>query len=170
MRDVDETSPVYHRVSRLHQLTRGALSEMRALLLELRPADLIEVSLPELMNFLLTALECRRTLEVDVGVDEVELTADAHLVFYRIAQEALRNITQHAEASGVSVRLSDGPTVELTIVDDGHGFDPVNVPKGHLGLAIMHERAESIGARLRISSSVGRGTTIRLSYQRPPAT
>jgi two-component system nitrate/nitrite sensor histidine kinase NarX len=59
--------------------------------------------------------------------------------------------------------------VELTIVDDGHGFDPVNVPKGHLGLAIMRERAESIGARLRISSSVGGGTTIRLSYQRPPA-
>jgi PAS domain S-box-containing protein len=170
MRDVDESSPAYHRISRLHQLTRGALAEMRALLLELRPADLIEVSLPELMNFLLTALECRRTLDLDVAVDDVELTPDAHLVFYRIAQEALRNVTQHAEASAVSVRLSDGPTVELAIVDDGHGFDAVSVPKGHLGLAIMRERAESIGARLRITSSVGRGTTIRLSHPRPAPT
>ncbi len=60
--DVEESSPLRHRVSRLHQLTRGAVSEMRALLLELRPSDLIEVRLADLVNFLLTALECRRRL------------------------------------------------------------------------------------------------------------
>ena len=75
LRDLDETSPLHHHVSRLHQLNRGALSEMRALLLELRPADLIEVSMPELIGFLLTALECRRTLQVDVTVDDVALDA-----------------------------------------------------------------------------------------------
>jgi nitrate/nitrite-specific signal transduction histidine kinase len=57
--------------------------------------------------------------------------------------------------------------VTLTIVDDGHGFDPTNVPKGHLGLAIMHERADSIGARLDVTSAQGDGTTVRLSYRRP---
>ena len=98
LREVDESSPLHHHVSRLHRLTRGALSEMRALLLELRPSDLIEVSLPDLIDFLLMALECRRTLQVDVSVDDVDLPPDAHLVFYRITQEALRNITHHAGA------------------------------------------------------------------------
>jgi len=167
LREVDTSSPLHHHVSRLHRLTRGALSEMRALLLELRPSDLIEVSLSDLIGFLLMALECRRTLEVDVSVDDVELTPDAHLVFYRITQETLRNITQHAGASAVSVQLTAGPDVTLTIVDDGHGFDPTNVPKGHLGLAIMQERAASIGARLDITSVRGTGTTVRLSYPRP---
>jgi signal transduction histidine kinase len=167
LRDLDETSPLHHRVRRLHQLNRGALSEMRALLLELRPADLTEVSMPELIGFLLTALECRRTLRVDVDVHDVALSPDAHLVYYRIAQEALRNVTHHADASVVSVRLTGGQTVTLTIVDDGRGFDPTNVPRGHLGLAIMHERADSIGAELDVVSAPGSGTTVRLSY-RPP--
>lgn len=167
LRDLDASSPLHHHVSRLHQLTRGALSEMRALLLELRPSDLIEVSLPDLIDFLLTALECRRTLQVDVSVDDVELTPDAHLVFYRITQEALRNVTHHSGAGTVSVELAAGPNVTLTIVDDGHGFDPANVPKGHLGLAIMHERADSIGAQLEINSERGAGTTVRLSYPQP---
>jgi signal transduction histidine kinase len=167
LRDVDPSSPLHHRVSRLHRLTRGALSEMRALLLELRPSDLIEVSLHDLIDFLVTALECRRTLQIDVSVEDVDLTPAAHLVFYRIAQEALRNVTHHAGARSASVRLTAEPDVTLTIVDDGHGFDPANVPKGHLGLAIMHERAESIGARLDITSARDAGTTVRLSYPRP---
>jgi PAS domain S-box-containing protein len=167
LRDLDETSPLHHHVRRLHQLNRGALSEMRALLLELRPADLTEVSMPELIGFLLTALECRRTLHVDVTVDDVALAADAHLVYYRIAQEALRNVTHHAGASAVSVSLTAGPKVTLTITDDGRGFDPGNVPKGHLGLAIMHERAESIGAQLDVESTLGSGTTVRLSHCGP---
>ena len=167
LRDLDESSPLHHHVSRLHQLNRGALSEMRALLLELRPADLIEVSMPELIGFLLTALECRRTLQVDVNVDDVALPPDAHLVFYRIAQEALRNVTHHAGASAVSVRLADEHEVTLTIVDDGRGFDLAHVPRGHLGLAIMHERADSIGAELEVVSAPGSGTTVRLSYRLP---
>jgi signal transduction histidine kinase len=167
LRDLDASSPLHHHVTRLHQLTRGALAEMRALLLELRPSDLIEVSLPDLIDFLLTALECRRTLQVDVSVDDVELTPDAHLVFYRITQEALRNVTHHSGASAVSVQLTAGPNVTLAIVDDGHGFDLDNVPKGHLGLAIMHERADSIGAQLDITSERGVGTTVQLSYARP---
>jgi signal transduction histidine kinase len=102
-----------------------------------------------------------------VTVDDVALAADAHLVYYRIAQEALRNVTHHAGASAVSVSLTAGPKVTLTITDDGRGFDPGNVPKGHLGLAIMHERAESIGAQLDVESTLGSGTTVRLSHCGP---
>lgn len=169
LRDVDQTSPLRHRVDRLHQLARGALSEMRALLLELRPSDLIDVGLDELINYLIAAMECRRVLELEVDLASVQLEPDAHHTFYRVAQEGLRNITQHAEAAFVEVRLIDGPTVELCIVDDGRGFDPDAIPSGHLGLAIMQERAKSIGALLEIESGVGAGTTVRLRYDRPAA-
>jgi signal transduction histidine kinase len=139
---------------------------MRALLLELRPDDLTDVGLDELIDYLIAALECRRTLSVRVDLTNVDLEPDVHHVFYRVAQEALRNITQHAEAEAVEVRLSDGPTVELRVVDDGHGFDPAEVPSGHLGLAIMHERAASVGALLDIVSQPGRGTSVVLRYAR----
>lgn len=166
LRDVDESSPLYHRVARLHQLARGALSEMRALLLELRPDDLTDVGLDELINYLIAALECRRTLSVQVDLASIELDPDVHHMFYRVAQEALRNITQHAEAETVEVRLTDGQAVELRVVDDGRGFDLADVPSGHLGLAIMHERAESVGALLEIDSEPGRGTSVVLRYAR----
>ncbi len=166
IRDVDPSSPLHRSASRLHQLTRGALSEMRALLLELRPSDLIEVSLPELIDFLVTAMECRRTLEVDVAVDDVSVPPEVHLMFYRIAQEALRNVTNHADATKVVVRLEDGPIVRLTIADDGSGFDAEQVPKGHLGLAIMRERAESLGGEVELVTAVGEGTTLQVRYPR----
>jgi signal transduction histidine kinase len=166
LRDIDESSPLWHRVARLHQLTKGALSEMRALLLELRPDDLTKVGLDELIRALVTALECRRTLDVEVDLAEVRLDPAAHHTFYRVAQEALRNVTQHAEASAVRLSLVDGPVTELVISDDGRGFDASAVPSGHLGLAIMRERAESIGASLDVASSVGSGTTVRLRLAR----
>ena len=166
LRDVDESSPLYHRIGRLHQLARGAMSEMRSLLLELRPDDLTDVGLDELINLLIGALGCRRTLDMHVEVAPVRLDPDVHHTFYRVAQEALRNMTQHAEASTVSVQLTDGPVVELRITDDGRGFDPGQIRSGHLGLTIMQERAESIGARLTIDSEVGRGTEVRLRFAR----
>ena len=166
LRDLDQSSPLYHRVSRLHHLARGALAEMRALLLELRPDDLTDVGLDELINHLLAAMECRRSLDVRVELAPVQLEPAAHHMFYRVAQEALRNVTQHSEASTVEVGLVDGPVVELRVADDGRGFDPDAVPKGHLGLAIMRERAESVGATVQCRSSPGQGTEIRLRYAR----
>lgn len=166
LRELEPSTPLHARVKRLHQLARGALSEMRALLLELRPDDLTDVSLDELINNLIAAMECRRMLDVCVDLAPVQLEPAAHHTFYRVAQEALRNVAQHSEATRVEVRLVDGPVVELRVTDDGRGFDPDAVPKGHLGLAIMRERAESIGATATRTSQPGGGTEIRLHYIR----
>jgi signal transduction histidine kinase len=165
--DVDEDSTLHHRVYRLRQLTRGALAEMRALLLELRPGELTEIGLDELIEQLLTALECRRTLDVDVELDAVQLEPASHLTFYRIAQEGIGNVAQHAEASSLSVRLTKGPPAELCITDDGGGFDPADVAAGHLGLTIMRERAESIGAHFSMESQPGSGAILRLRAGEP---
>lgn len=162
MSDIDPDSPLFPRAERLRKLNRGALAEMRSLLLELRPADLTEVALDELIKHLLAALECRRTLDVTIALDPVRLEASAHIAFYRIAQETLGNVTQHSNARTLAVRLVAGPPVELLIADDGAGFDPDAVPGGHLGLEIMGERAEAVGAELSLTSAPGQGTTMRL--------
>jgi nitrate/nitrite-specific signal transduction histidine kinase len=63
----------------------------------------------------------------------------------------------------VKLSLTNGADVQLRIEDNGEGFDPCSVPAGHLGLIIMRERADSVGAKLDIRSSPGHGTDVRLS-------
>jgi PAS domain S-box-containing protein len=164
MSDIDADSPLSHRAERLCRLNRGALAEMRSLLLELRPDELTEVALDELIKHLLAALECRRTLDVTIALHPVRLEPDAHIAFYRIAQETLGNVTQHANARTLAVRLVAGPPVELLISDDGAGFDPGAIPGGHLGVQIMRERADAVGADLSLTSAPGQGTTMRLRF------
>jgi PAS domain S-box-containing protein len=163
--DIDADSPLFHRADRLRQLSRGALAEMRSLLLELRPDELAGVDLDQLIRQLLAALECRRMLDVTVALDPVQLEPDAHVACYRIAQESLGNVAQHANGRSLAVRLVSGPPVELCISDDGVGFDPDAIPGGHLGLRIMRERAEAVGASLTVTSAPGQGTTVRLRFE-----
>jgi signal transduction histidine kinase len=162
--DIDPDSALFQRAERLRKLNRGALAEMRSLLLELRPDELSEVALDELIKHLLAALECRRTMDVTIALDPIRLEPSAHLAFYRIAQETLGNVTQHANARTLAVRLVAGPPVELLIADDGAGFDPDAVPGGHLGLQIMSERAEAVNAELSVTSAPGQGATMRLLF------
>jgi signal transduction histidine kinase len=83
------------------------------------------------------------------------------VALYRVAQEALNNAAKHSDASHVEITLRCASNlVELTVRDDGRGFDVESVPPEHLGLGIMRERAEAIGAALRIESEIGRGTEV----------
>jgi signal transduction histidine kinase len=136
---------------------------MRTLVLELRPAELSEAPFHELLEGLVTALESRKFLHVAVALDPVELDAATRLAFYRVAQEALGNIAKHTQATEVEITLTSGEYIELRIHDNGGGFDPNTVPAGHLGLIIMRERAEAVGAKLEINTVPGRGTDLRLS-------
>jgi signal transduction histidine kinase len=84
---------------------------------------------------------------------------------YRIAQEALNNVAKHAGANQATVRLCCEPErVELHITDDGRGFDVGSIPPDHLGVGIMRERAEAIGAILTIESQAGIGTEIAVAW------
>jgi signal transduction histidine kinase len=88
---------------------------------------------------------------------------------YRIAQEALNNVVKHAGAEQLLVSLRDGhddggDLLELAITDDGRGFDVAAGSFGRLGLGIMAERAESIGARLELRSRPGEGTHVRVVW------
>jgi GAF domain-containing protein/HAMP domain-containing protein len=159
----------------LQQLSRGALAEMRSLLLELRPAALLEAPLGDLLRQLSDAVTGRIGIAVTVTVEgQCAFPDDVHVALYRITQEALNNVVKHARASeaAVSLRCSStvgeygaGRSVELRVSDDGIGFDPGDVEPGELGLGIMHERAQSIGASLRIESQPSHGTQVTALWE-----
>jgi PAS domain S-box-containing protein len=159
-------SEAWRRLEELRQLTRGALAEMRQLLLELRPATLVEVGIGDLLRQLAEAITGRARIPVILAVDgQYDLPPDVQIVFYRIAQEALNNIARHAGASQAVVRLcGHAERLELSISDDGQGFDPACVPLEHLGLSIMRERADTIGATLRIETRLGSGTQVVITW------
>ena len=164
-------------LNELRQLNRGALAEMRTLLLELRPAALVETSLDDLLRQLGTVATGRIGLPVQVEVEGRCIPpADVHVALYRIAQEALNNVIIHAQASHVELSLhcaSSDPDdtmqwerMELQVNDDGVGFDPNRVQQDRLGLGILRERARAIGANLTIRSRPGQGTRIVAIWER----
>lgn len=155
------------RLEELRQLTRGALSEMRTLLVELRPAALVDTDLGDLVGHQVNAFIARTRLSVTYERNCTHNPPpEIKEAFYRILQETFNNIAKHADATNVSVQLVCLPEkVELLVQDDGIGFDPQSTNHEGLGLDIMHERARSVGALLEISSQVRNGTRLMLSWQ-----
>ena len=155
-------------LEQLLHLTHSALAEMRSLLLELRPSTLLETGLAELIKQLAETVGGKSHLEVELELDSTcVVPPDVHIGLYRIAQEALNNVVKHARASRVLMSLSQrGTGVELSVRDDGRGFDPRQVMPGHFGLGIMRERAESLGLEYTISSQPDVGTEIEVRYYR----
>jgi len=158
------------RLEELRQLTRGALAEMRTLLLELRPTALIEADLRDLLKQLAEATMGRSripvTLVMEGDCDPVEtLAPDVKVAIYRVAQEALNNMAKHSSASHATVHLDcSAAGIELRVVDDGRGFLIDDVPPDHLGLGIMRERAQGIDADIQMDTTPGQGATIRMRW------
>jgi PAS domain S-box-containing protein len=175
----------------LRRLTRGAMAEMRELLAELRPSILTDSNLGDLLRQLANGFTGRTNVPVSVTIaGEVVLPARIQVALYRVCQEALNNISKHAEASCVAIDLHydavaarpsspiEHPampeemvvrSVEMRIRDDGRGFDRAQpMPSGHYGLGMMRERAEAVGARLTVTSRPGHGTEITVRWQEIP--
>lgn len=150
----------------LHRLIRGALAEMRTLLLELRPKSLLEANLIDLLNQLADAIQSRKHLQVELDVDErLVIPPEVKVALYRITQEALNNVSKHTLATRVHVALRQrSHAIELSITDNGQGFDPAAVSSTSLGLNIMRERAEAIGAALTIDTQPDSGTRIAVLW------
>ena len=100
---------------------------------------------------------------------EFPLPTNVHIAFYRVCQEALNNITKHAKASQVQISLKqEEAVIELSIHDDGQGFDPKQATPGHYGLNMMRERADAVGALFSVRSRPGHGTEISLRWMKNP--
>jgi signal transduction histidine kinase len=152
-------------LDQLQRLNQGALAEMRTLLLELRPEGLRTSPMADLLRQLGEAAQARRDLRVSLEISfDGTLPPETHEAFYRIAQEALNNITKHSEASTVHIHLDeqDGAVV-LLVRDNGKGFESDSISTG-FGLNIMKERANTVGAVLTMTSQPGEGTDVLLTW------
>lgn len=173
LRDPDQAMD---SLEELRRLTRGALAEMRTMLLTLRPDSVIKTSLPELLTQLTEAVTSRTDLSVRLSIEKIpELPVDVHICIYRIAQEALNNLVKHAQASHVGVSLSvashastsdagSSQAVILEVSDDGIGFTSGSLRPEQMGIGIMHERAAAVGAEISIESDPGHGTQVTLTW------
>jgi nitrate/nitrite-specific signal transduction histidine kinase len=154
------------RTRELKDLSRGALAEMRTLLLELRPSALTSVSLPDLLKQLCDAANGRAPVPIKFHFEGKRDLPDLQkIALYRITQEAINNIIKYAQATQVSVELIQAKNfVEIAIRDNGIGFDISQVESFRMGLRIMQERADTIGAELRVVSTPGKGTNVTITW------
>jgi signal transduction histidine kinase len=146
-------------------LAKAGLTEMRALIFELRPESLETEGLITALNQQAAALEARHEIPVRATIlcEEPDLPLETKEALYRIAQEALHNTVKHAHASKAELKLEcDSGGIALEVSDDGVGFDPEGTFSGHLGLKSMRERATRLGGTLRVESAPGEGTTVRV--------
>ena len=143
-------------------LAEAGLTEMRALIFELRPESLEKEGLVAALSKQAEATRARYQLQVQTHFDcEPALTLEVKQALYRIAQEALHNTVKHAQASQVELRLLClDRGLRLEIKDNGIGFDPQREFPGHLGLRSMRERVERIGGTFTVESKPGEGTRI----------
>jgi PAS domain S-box-containing protein len=141
---------------------------IRGLMSELRPAVLDDYGLKAALDWVAGKVAGRTDLKVQVEGDCKRFSARVEISLFRIAQEALANITCHARAHQVRINLSQvGADLCLSIQDDGIGFNPKStheLGKSGLGLRLMRERAASIGGNLQVESTPGLGTTITVKY------
>jgi PAS domain S-box-containing protein len=165
--DVEEAK---RSTEELRQLTRGALAEMRTLLLELRPATLTQTRLSDLIRQLCEAFIGRSRLPITLKIEgDCKLPPEVQVACYRIAQESLNNVFKYARASQVNVDLFISPAcVRFEVCDNGIGFDLSGTKPTSLGMRIMRERAEAIGADFHISSTPGSGTCVEVTWNENP--
>jgi len=163
-------------IQEMRQLTRGALAEMRSMLMELRPASMAEAKLADLIRQLAEAVAGRTGLTIELSVpNDIYLPSDVNVTLYRIAQEALTNIVKHAKAQNVKIYCTNSESrttldpkqhlIRMVIEDDGCGFETKKIAQDHFGLYNMRERADSIEAVLEISSTPGRGTKVIVEWK-----
>ena len=151
------------------RLVSQAMRELLALARQLRPSVLDDHGLVPALRTQVRDFGEQTGLSASFRLEGAprELSPEQDLVLYRVTQESLSNVAQHAEATGVEVRLSFNGQTHLHIRDDGCGFDPA-APRptadGGLGVSGMRERALLAGGWLRIDSAPGRGTCVELTF------
>jgi signal transduction histidine kinase len=148
----------------VRDLAREAMEELRSVIVHLRPAALGSEGLAVALAKHVDVLRRVHGREITFAVEgDVPVAAAIEGDVFRIAQEALHNALRHADATRIEVHLHCARnSVQLTVTDDGAGFDTAAVRSRSLGLTTMAERARSAGGTLAIESAPGAGTTVRL--------
>jgi signal transduction histidine kinase len=155
-------------VDRVRALVESSLAVIRNMALLLRPSMLDDLGLAAALGWLAREIARPTGLRIQVRADDLppDLPDEHKTCVFRIAQEALNNVAKHANANAVeiTVRASDS-WLAITVQDDGRGFQH---GRAHgLGLTGMHERAESLGGSVNVTSGPGKGTLIEVALPLP---
>lgn len=143
-----------------------AIAEGRRIIEGLRPSTLDDLGLISALSDLSQRMAENSAWALSLNLQQlpIEPEKSVGVTLYRIAQEALNNARKHAEASEVSVHLSNGHGISLRVRDNGAGFDADEIERrsNGLGITTMHERAELLGGTCHIHSQRGHGTTVEV--------
>jgi len=164
-----ELGTFQQRIANTQKIVEKSVEIVHQFARELRPSVLDDLglipALQDLFKGFMESTGIRVSLEVSATIEK--FPERIRTTFYRIIQEALANVTKHAKASKVEIRIQRlARTISLQITDDGHGFEMEEIGQSshgnHLGLLGMRERAEMIGGKFSVESSFGSPTTVRV--------
>ncbi len=175
LRDLPNGTSVERQVTDSLEILDQVLQHVRSLALDLRPSLLDELGLVPAMRWYVGRQAERAGWILEFCADGMteRPSADVEIACFRLTQEALTNITRHAQAKKIEVRLEmDDGSVILTIRDDGIGFEPSYIRSvvragTSVGLSGMEERVRLVGGQLAIHSAPARGTLIRATFCMP---
>jgi NarL family two-component system sensor histidine kinase LiaS len=159
-------SPLSAQITTIKQTIETMIREMRALLLELRPAQLERLGLRGALEDLAASYRSRLGIDVATRLMPLSLSAQTEHALLRIAQEALSNAARHADATTIILELvGEQETISFTIADNGTGFLRESGTHQHgLGLRMMEERAQTLGGHLSVETAPGQGTCLRICF------
>ena len=167
--------PAKREAMKLRKMLGQTADEVERISHNLRSSVLDQLGLVAALHTTSTEFAARTGVSVKLACAHLtaRLPADTELALYRILQEALRNVEKHARARHVTVRLRLRTFIQLTINDDGIGFDTEHhearrKEKGVLGLLGMRERAAYVGGTLKVKSGLRAGTEIEVLIPLPP--
>jgi len=161
--------PMSERLDGLAVATRHTVRSLRSLLNSIYPVEVPERGWAAGLDDTIAALR-QRGVAVNVKVPELRLSPANELLLLRVGREALRNVDAHAHASQVDITMTkNGSAVTLLVADNGVGFDREMAASqrqvGHLGLQLLHDLSEDMGAVLVVDSKPGSGTTVHLELE-----
>ncbi|QTH40068.1 sensor histidine kinase [Cohnella sp. LGH] len=152
------------QVELIEEMASAAQSEMRALLLHLRPVHLEGKRLAQAIPELVEEMKAKVTVDIAIDIEQdLPLNKGVENHLFRIVQEALSNTLRHAKATKMDIVLQRrGEAVRLGIRDNGVGFDPQVKKHASYGMTSMEERVNELGGALNIASAPGKGTRIEI--------
>ena len=165
---------VAQRLQHLTETLNSGIALKRRIIEDLRPSSLTNLGLSASLEILAREFSDQSGVETLTSLEPVELDESRQLTVYRLVQESLTNVAKYASAHQVEISVhAYGNVVEVTVRDDGKGFDMASVRPATHGLAGMRHRVEAAGGRLTVTSTPGRGTRVMAvlpqSQAAPPA-
>lgn len=160
-----DTAPeAQERLAHLVQTLNASIALGRGIIEDLRPSTLSTLGLVPTLNILAEDFTKQSGVQTHTELDTLALDAKTELVIYRLVQEAINNLSKYAHAGQVWISMrAEADLVHVSVRDDGQGFDASTPARSAFGLVGMRFRVEAAGGSMRVISSPGEGTELRVT-------